>query len=151
MNAVARSLLALVILALLGYAGAGPYGWHLGPVGFSWDPTRETVARMTNRFLDDVRFKDFAQAARYHTASDQAAANIPQLIESKFAIKPEQLDIQETRIDRIDVDPDGQRAKSVTTWHTKLLNTSEVRDVEAVVFWHKGSDGRWYMQLRSSL
>jgi hypothetical protein len=151
MNAVARTLLALVIIALLGYAGMGPYGWRLGPVGFSWDPTRERLSRLTNRFLDDIRFKDFAQAATYHTASDQVAVNIPQLIESKFAIKPEQLDIQETRIDRIDVDPDGRRAKSVTTWHTKLLNTSEVRDVEAVIFWHKAADGHWYMQLRSSL
>jgi hypothetical protein len=151
MNAVTRTLVALAVVALLGYAGAGPYGWRLGPVGFSWDPTRETVARLTHRFLDDIRFKDFGAAATYHTASDQAAANIPKLIEEKFAIKPEQLDIQETRIDRIDIDPDGRRAKSVTTWHTKLLNTSEVRDVEAVVFWHKGPDGHWYMALRSSL
>lgn len=151
MNVVARTVSFVAVVALLGYAGAGPYGWHLGPVGFSWDPTRETVARLTTRFLDDIRFKDFDQAAKYHTASDQAAADIPRLIETKFAIKPEQLDIQETRIDRIDVDPDRRRAKSVTTWHTKLLNTNEVRDVEAVLFWHKGTDGRWYMALRSSL
>ncbi len=151
MNAVTRLILIVLVMALLGYLGASNYGWRLGPLGFSWDPGREQVERLTRKFLDDIRFKDFAHAGTFHTASDQAAVNIPAMIESKFAIKPEQLDIQETRIERIDLDPEGRRAKAVTVWHTKWLNMKEVRDVEVALYWQKGADGLWYMQLKSSL
>ena len=151
MNTVGKVTLGAVTVAALAYFGATGYGWQLGGVGVSWSSDRQELERLTTQFLDDIRFKDFRKAATYHTASDQSAADIPALIESKFAVKPEQMDIQETRIERIDIAPDKQRAKAVTTCHVKLLNTAEIRDIEAVFYWRRGSDGRWYMQLKSSL
>lgn len=151
MNIVTRWMSGTLVFAVVAYMGTTNYGWRLGRVGFSWDPTRQQVEALTRKFQDDIRFKDFARASTYHTASDQAAVNIPALIESKFGIKPEELDFQEARIARIDVDPDGRRAKALVVWHTRLLNTKEIRDVEGTVYWQKAADGRWYMQLRSSL
>src|SRR5688572_9377666 len=128
MNTVTRLFVSIAALTGLVYAGLGPYGWRLGAVGFSWDRDRQAVQERTIQFLTDLRFKDFTHAGTYHSASDQAAVNLPALIESKFLIKPEQLDIQEVRIDRIDLDEDGRRAKVLTTCHTRVLNANEIKD-----------------------
>lgn len=101
-------------------------------------------------FLEDIQFKDFQKAASYHSSEDQKNANIPKLIEEKFKIKPELMDIREYQIEDVDIDRSGNRARIRTMTHVKILNSDELRDIESIFYWHK-TDGVWNMQLKSSL
>lgn len=141
----------LIIFALIAIAfGIYFFGSKYSLGGLSFNQDKGHLEKQMNAFLEDIQFKDFDKAATYHHPSEQKKANISHMIESKFHIKPEQLDIQEYTVDRVDIDNSGNRARILTTVHIKLLNTKEVRDVEAIYFWHK-KDGKWYMMLRSSL
>ena len=134
-------------------AGVGIYGSRTGfdfsDISFFNNDSSVLNKRMT-AFLEDIQFKDFQKASSYHSPEDQKSANIPELIESKFFVKPELMDIRELQIQEIMIDSSGDRARIHTMTHIKMLNSEEMRDIESIYFWHK-KDGVWYMKLKSSL
>ena len=121
-----KKLLVLVVVAAgIGlYFCADRYGVRVGSYALVLDPDRDVIHRNTRRFLEDLQFKDFKHAGTFHTEKEQSERNIPELIEKKFAIKPELLDIRHFEVLRIDISDDGDRAKSVSNVTVKFLNTS---------------------------
>lgn len=140
--------IALAILMLLGavlLTGLRPWGIQLfGYKVVSWAPDGQDLERMAWKFLEDLKYKDFAAASQFHSFADQGKADIPALIERLFAIKPEQLDLRDYTITGVDLDEDGKRAR--THFHATyvVLNSArgeegqnEERQVEGILYWHK--------------
>lgn len=102
-------------------------------------------------FLEDLQYKDFDKAATYHSKEDRKTVDIAALIERMFAVKPEFLDILRYKITRVDIDRSGDRAKVKTHTVIKLLNTSEIREPDIILYWRKDPKEGWVMKLESSL
>ncbi len=143
-------VLALVVLGLLAYAGSDRYGVSVLGVDLAFDPIGRMLDRKSKGFLSDIQFKAFERAAQYHAPEDRSKRDIPKLIEDKFAVKPEALDIRHFEVLRVDVSEDGARAKSLCQASVKFLNTDQLRDFELVLYWKKVGE-EWWLDLQSSL
>ncbi|MBI5202248.1 MAG: hypothetical protein HY925_11720 [Elusimicrobia bacterium] len=145
-----KKLLALVFL--IGLAGGGAYLAREGKLdvpGFGGE--RAELKRKSQRFLECLKFKNFVEAAAFHSAADlKATPDIPKLLEDFFLIPPESLDVQEYRIDYVELDSSGQRAKVKTVSTVHILNKNETRKPEIMLYW-KREGGQWYMDLRTTL
>ncbi len=140
----------LVLMALAVYFESNRY--RLGLFGVTWvlDSDRYSLDTKAAKFLEFIQFKNFTEAATLHHPDERGSFDISTMIESKFKIKPELLDISHFEILRVDVSRDGKNAKTVFKATMKIMNTKEVRDVEGVFYWRK-QEGQWWMALRSSL
>lgn len=138
-----------VILVIGGYLA---YEWQKSDNIFSsfMSPDLGEVQTMTLSFLEDIKFKDFKTAASYHSLKDQKKVNIPVLIERKFKIKPEFLDIMEYKVLEKSLDSTGKRARVKVMTTINVLNTGKIKKPELIFYFHKRS-GKWYMELESSL
>lgn len=143
-------LLLFAVLAALVYFESSRFGLRLWGMNLVFDATRDLLETKARGFLQDIQFKDFAHAAQFHSLADQAQADIPKKIEKKFLVKPELLDIRHFEILRIDVSPDGNRAKAIATITVRFLGNGKTRDFETVLYWKK-EEGQWYLDLESSL
>ena len=94
---------------------------------------------------------DFKAAALLSPPEDRDKADIPKLIERLFLVKPEQLQIDKVQLLTADVDTTGKRARTKFGTDVKLLNSAELRHPEVMLYWRKAQDGKWYMDLASSL
>jgi hypothetical protein len=148
-------LLLLIVLGVAVYLESSRYSLRLGGVAFELDPNRNAIDTKTRRFLTDLQYKDFPHAASFHDPAIQEKFDIPKLIEKKFLVKPEHLDIRHFEVLRVDVSPQGSRAKAIVKVTVRLLSTDKVRDVEAVFYWKKSPGpkppAQWFMDLQSSL
>lgn len=143
--------LGVVCLALILYSVSSRYGMRLGPLKLSWAPDKHAIESRLFDFLEGVQFKDFQRAAKVHSDKDQEGKNIPELIERKFMIKPELLDIKSFEILHIDLTHAGERAKVLTKVHVRLLNSGEpIKELESIFYFKKEAD-QWFMDLQSSL
>lgn len=144
-------LAAALGLGVVVYLCSTHYGIKLGPLSLALEPDKHAVEIATRRFLEDVKFKDFAHASTFHTEEDRKRKDIAKLIEEKFQIKPELLDIRDFDVLRVEVASTGQRAKALTKVFVKLLNSNQdVKEVD-LSFFFKKQDGAWFMDLQSSL
>jgi ribosomal protein L23 len=109
------------------------------------------LRKQSTAFLEDLQFKDFDKAETYHSAEDRKKADIANLIERLFAVKPEFLDILRYEIKRVDIDSSGDRAKVKTQTVVKVLNTNEIKEPEIILYWRKDPKEGWVMKLESSL
>lgn len=141
-------LLAVAVVLLV---FSSRHGLSLGGVAVSASPEAAQLEGYAKKFLEDIQFKDFEKAASYHSREDRKKVNIPQLIERMFGIKPEMLDIMRFEVVKVQVDSTGKRAKVKTKTTVKLLNTSEIRDVEIMLYYFKDPAEGWVMELESSL
>ncbi len=105
---------------------------------------------MSMSFLEDIRFKDYENAASYHHPEDREKTDIPKLIEKKFKIKPELLDIMDYRVMETTLDSSGTRARVKMKAKTHMLNTDKIKHAEFILYYYK-KDETWYMELESSL
>lgn len=149
-------MLLVVILVFVALIGAvvlvtrSRYGVEVGGRHLTWSEDRYELDRRMRGFLEAIQFKDFDKAGNYHNEEDRDNRNLGRLIESKFLIKPEQLDIRDYQIREIGISEAGNRARILTVTTVHKLNTAEVRDAEAMFYWAK-EDGTWYLKLESSL
>jgi hypothetical protein len=141
-------LIAIAIFALVVWS---KYGIKFGNVNISLNGDKQILSENVINFLEDIQFKDFKKAATYHTEEDQKNVDIPKLIEEKFFVKPEFLDITKYEVKTIDIDRSGNRARVKTRTIFKILNTGEIKDLEMIFYFKKAQDGKWYMELQSSL
>lgn len=141
--------LAAILLILGIYIYYDSRSQHTSFPGISSEDER-IVNQKSMSFLEDLKYKDFAKASTYHSPEDQKKANIPRLIQRLFLVKPELLDIMEYRILDTDFDSSGNRARVKIRSKVHVLNTNEIRNPEAILYYHK-KDGNWYMELESSL
>ena len=149
-----KSAVVFLILILLGggiYLFVSKYDIKIGSFQFLFSKEKGLLKDLTVAFLEDIQFKDFDKAATYHTKEDQKNVDIPKLLERLFKIKPEFLDIMKFEITGVDIDKSGTRARVKTHTTVKLLNTDELKEPDVIFYWNKQDDGKWYMNLESSL
>lgn len=142
-------VLALVAAVLLLLSSRS--GFSLGGVTVASSADSSFIEQRTLDFLEDIRFKDFAQAASYHSVADRKTVDIPYLIERIFQIKPEFLDILRYEILAVELDRSGTRGRVKTRTVVKILNTGEIREPEIIYYWYKDPRDGWVMRLESSL
>ena len=150
MKKIGIALLVVVGIAAAALAMAGRYGVKVGPYELALSRDKKALHDNMVGFLEAIQFKDFDKAANYHNEKDCSERDIAELIESKFYIKPEDLNIMDFRIDRVWVTQAGDRGRCLTTSTVRRLNTDHVRDVEAMFYWAK-ENGEWCLKLESSL
>ena len=180
MKKIAIALVLVLVVALGLLIGLSRSGFTLfGKTLFAWNEEAAELEKLAKQFLTDLQFKDFDKAAMYHTFVDKGKANIPKLIERLFQVKPEFLNIRDFEIVRVDMDPDGKRARTFFRSTMEILNTAKddkpnkEREVEGILYWHKrpAAEGekaappgttttpptpeelaeKWFMKLESSL
>lgn len=142
-------VLALVAAVLLLLSSRS--GLSLGGVTVAPSADSSFIEQRTLDFLEDIRFKDFAQAASYHSVTDRKTVDIPYLIERIFQIKPEFLDILRYEILAVELDRSRTRGRVKTRTVVKILNTGEIREPEILFYWYKDPRDGWVMRLESSL
>lgn len=156
-----KSLIALVIVAVIAGAAvlffATPVGLSVGGVDLG-GTERAWLRERSVDFLEDLQFKDFDTAATYHLGETQVARDIPQLIRKVFLIKHEVLDIIRYEITEVDLDRSKTRARVRCLIDFRVMGDSAIRDkpeskrnVEMMLYWFRGDDGKWTMELESSL
>lgn len=150
MKRIGMAVILVVALAAVALAVAGHYGVDLGPYELALNRDKKALHDKMTGFLEAIQFKDFDKAANYHNEEDRSKRNLAQLIESKFFIKPELLNIMDFRLDRVWITRAGDRGRCLTTSTVRQLNTEELRDIEAMFYWAK-ENGEWYLKLESSL
>jgi len=139
----------IVVLALAGYfAFDAKWGRSLLTGLFSED--RKIIEDMSLSFLEDIKFKDFDNAATYHSPEDQKNADIPKLIQRLFKVKPEALDIMEYEILETTLDSTKKRGRVKLKAKVGLLNTDKIENPEMILYYHKKNE-KWFMELESSL
>ncbi len=149
-------LFAFVVICFVLYAGNTGYGIRIGQFTFAFAPDRQAVYDATQQFLEDLQFKDFSHAESYHDEEDRKKKDIAKLIEEKFFVKPELLDIRHFEILNVKISSTGNRARVATKTTAKVLNSEQargkddVRSIDTLWYWKKVGD-RWYMDLSSSL
>ncbi len=124
-----KFLVLFVLLLLAGGTVLVLGGEKLGktPISVLMSADSRKVAELARKFMEDIQFKDFKAAALLSTPEDREKADIPQLIERLFQVKPEFLDI--TNIELLDshLDSTGDRARSKIKADVKILNPGELR------------------------
>jgi hypothetical protein len=180
MKKIAIALVLVLLLAVGLLVGLGAGGWSLFGKTLAWNQDAALLEKLAREFLTDLQFKDFSKAGKYHTLLDAKKADIPKLIERMFAVKPEFLNIRDFEVVKVDLDPDGKRARTFFRSTLEILNTAKddkpnkEKEVEGILYWHKlpaaeGISGgptsgtattpttteqvaeQWFMKLESSL
>lgn len=94
------------------------------------------VNSLAKKFLSDVQFKDFRQAALYHHKLERGRVDIGRTIEKLFLLKPEMIDIREFRIVKSAID--GNRARVHMNAKFQRLNMKkEPEEGEIVLYFLK--------------
>lgn len=143
MKKIAVALVIVVLLSIGVLVGVRAGGFSLFGRTLAWNEDLATLERLARAFLTDLQYKDFEKAGMYHTLADKGKANIPKLIERLFQVKPEVLNIRDFEIVKVDLDPDGKRARTFFRSTLELLNTAEgdkpnkEKQVEGILYWHK--------------
>jgi hypothetical protein len=145
---VGLGMAAVVLLGILLLAGLSGDGFSLFGTSLYWSSESAKLKKLADQFLEDLQYKDFDKAAKYHTFEDQKTVDIPSLIERLFAVKPEVLNIDNIRIIKADFDDSGTRCRTFFRCDTEALNTrrkskkeggkNEIREVEGILYWHQG-------------
>lgn len=148
-----KLVFALLLLALAGggYVYMTTGARQHAPIGVMLQADTRRVSELSQKFLEDIQFKDFKAAAQYSSPEDRQTADIPKLIERLFQIKPELLDLQRYEIVSADLDSTKKRARVKLLAEVKLLNSGQARKPEVLLYWKKAPSGEWHMDLASSL
>lgn len=149
MKKVVIALVSIILLAVVLLAFTSRSTWS-GGVGSLGSEERH-MEQLSKHFLEDIQFKDFKKAGSYHSREDRKKVDIPVLIERMFAVKPEFLDILRYEIVKVQMDSSGTRCRVKTKSVVKILNTSEIKEPEIILYFFKDPTEGWVMELESSL
>lgn len=147
-------LLVFLLLALAGgYLGAAHLSGGAFPTpGLELGGDRAALRRLAQSFWEDIQFKDFRSAARYHSEESQSTVDIPYLIERIFMLKPELLDVMEIEVVFVDLDSSGDRGRVRTRLKCKNLAANHIFEKELMLYFRReGPAAPWTMELESSL
>lgn len=150
-----RALPLVLVLALLGggyLAAAHLSGGAFPTLGLPLGGELGQLRRLTLAFWEDVQFKDFESAARYHAPEVQDQVDIPFLLERLFLVKPEGLDLMSYEVVLADIDSSGLRARVKTRLKVKILVKERLMEREVMLYWTRATPQEpWVMNLESSL
>lgn len=145
------------VAGLMIAVAAMPGGLSVARLGLGASDEAYVVDRSID-FLEDLRYKDFKKASTYHLPETQLARDIPEMIRRKFGIRHEVLDIRDFKVIGTDFDRAGNRARVRAMVYYRVLSDIRVReheennrDAEMLLYWFKQPDGKWVMELESSL
>lgn len=156
-----KSLWILVVVSIVAggvlWVTSQPRGLSVGSL-LPGGEDRAYVADRTVDFLEDIKFKDFDEAATYHLPETQEERDIPNLIRRVFRVKHEVLDIQDYEILGVEMDRGKKRARVRAFIRYRVLGDPTIRDdpearrdLEMLFYWFQQEDGSWVMELESSL
>ncbi|MBF0408943.1 MAG: hypothetical protein HQM10_16460 [Candidatus Riflebacteria bacterium] len=143
-------LILVFISGIVIFPFMSKYGIRVGNWTMPFDADRMYIYESTLEFLESVKYKDFKTAASFHHPDKFKERDVPKLIESRFFVKPELLDLANHEVLHVDVNSRGDRARARCRATVKVLNTKEIRDLDIIFYWMKESS-KWYMTLESSL
>lgn len=122
----------LVTVIALGALALGGFVFIAQP----FSPDRRTVVDLSERFVEDLQFKDFRSSSLYHHRLEQGRVDIGRALERLFLVKPELLDIQSYRIVRAEVDSTGDRARVLVNTRFRRLNQKdEPEEADLMLYW----------------
>jgi len=134
-------------LAASHFSGGAFPGFGL-PVGGDLGQCR----RMALNFLEDIQFKDFKNAARYHSPDDQDSVDIPYLIWRLFGVKPEAIDFMEYEVIFAKIDSTRNRIRLKVRMKAKIVIKNEAIDQQMMLyFFRENENAPWYMKFEDSL
>ena len=150
-----KALTALLVLTLLtgGYLGVAHLsGGAFWTLGLALGGDQGALRRLALDFLEDIQFKDFESAARYHAPDLIETVDIPFLIQRLFAVRPEALDFMDYEVVFADIDSSDLRARVKVRVKAKLLLDERIEERELILYFDRDSaDDPWYMKLEDSL
>lgn len=147
-------VLAAIVLSLGGgYLAAAHFSGGAFPTpGLAVGGDRGELRRLALSFWEDIKFKDFEGAARYHAEDVRDSVDIPYLLQRIFLQKPELLDFMEFEVVLAEVDSSGTRARVKTRVKVKDLAMKKVLEREIILYFRRAAAGDpWHMQLEDSL
>ena len=150
MKKIVLIFVALILAAVTLLVFVSPSGLSIGGLAVGSDD-RRYVEEHTMQFMEDIKYKDFKKAATFHNLKERKTVDIPGLIERLFGIKPEFIDIMRYRVDSVDLNSTGDRARAHVHVVLKVLNANEIREPDVIYYWAKEPGEGWVMKLESSL
>lgn len=146
-------LAALVVVTVGGYLAAAHFsGGALYTFGLPIGGDGAILRKISLSFWEDIQFKDFKKAARYHTPVKQETVDIPHLIQRLFIQKPEALDIMDYEVMFVETDSTQLRSRVKCRVKVKTLADQKIREQEVMFYFHrKSKTAPWYMELEDSL
>lgn len=146
-------LLIACVLIVAGYLAVAHFsGGAFFTFGLPLGGERGALRRAALAFLEDVQFKDFAEAAKYHSPADRDDVDIPYLLQRMFKVKHEALDIMDYEVVFADLDSSGLRARVKVRVKAKLLVTGDLREQPIMLYFSREHEGApWYMKFEDSL
>jgi len=151
MNRKGLFALTILVVVIAAVPGISRYGINLFGISINLNSDQAYLEKSTDAFLEAIKFKDFEKAASFHHPDKLKAKDVPALIEKRFMVKPELLDISGSEILLVEMDSQGSRARVKTRSRVSILNSGKERNVDIIFYWQKDLDGKWYMTLDSSL
>ncbi len=151
-----KKLLVLVLVVAVAGGGwlfaAHLSGGALFTFGLPIGGDRGFIREASMSFFEDIQFKDFKTAAKYHSPQKQDTVDIPALLQRLFAVKPEALDIMSYEIVFAEIDSTGNRARVKCRVKVKELAQMNIREQEVILYYKRAGPGApWYMELEDSL
>lgn len=125
------TVVSVLILALVG-VGA----WVVLYKPFR--PDVREVEELSDKWMEDLQFKDFRSSSLYHHRLDRDRVDIGRALERLFMVKPEMLDIVDWRIAKSEIDSSGRRARVAVEARYKRLNKDkEPQEADLMLYWMK--------------
>jgi hypothetical protein len=113
---------------------------------------RGKLRQLSHSFLEDIQFKDFKRAAKYHEPKLRKSVDIPYLLERLFLLKPELLDIMQHEILFSKIDSTNLRGRVKARVKYKNLANGKLQERELMLYYYrKDENSPWFMRLESSL
>ena len=123
------TVVSLIVVALVG-VGA----WVIFYKPFR--PDVRKVEELSDKWMEDLQFKDFRSSALYHHKLDRGRVDIGRALERLFLVKPEMLDIIDWRIVKADVDSEGTRARvKVEARYKRLNKDKKPKEADLMLYW----------------
>lgn len=150
-----KALILVAVLALTfgAYLGVAHFSGGAFPtLGLPLGGQRGVVRRMALKFMEDIQFKDFKQAASYHPPEIRDSVDIPFLLWRLFKVKPEALDFMKYEVVLADMDESQLRSRVKLRNKVKILLDDSIQEKELMLYFHRASKtAPWFMKLEDSL
>ena len=128
----------LITIAIAAALGLGTYVVVANP----FSPDSNEVTELSQKWMEDLQFKDFRSSSLYHHKLDRHRVDIGRAIERLFLVKPEMLDILSYRIVKAQVDSSGERARvKVNVRYKKLNKDKKPKEARLMLYWMKRHPG----------
>jgi len=130
-------LLLIAALATLGYFVAAHFsGGSLPTFGLEIGGEKATVRANALKFWEDIKFKDTTSALTFLPNGKNSKVLLNSFLQKTFQCSPEKLDIEEYRIENLELDSTGKRARVKVKIWAHNLSTNKALEPQVLLFFH---------------